>query len=146
MESVGHLLEILREDKNRWQESRPLQLEHLAYLERAATSPEGGLRSQDLYAFELLIAIPAELRDPAKAKLIIEDVLQKSDERLPQYLDTYAEALFQTGDINKAIEIEREAIENAPAKSSMRIEFGKRLKKFIDAAAEEKNTEGNPSD
>ena len=146
MESAGDLLELLREDKNQWQDARPLQLEHLAYLERAAASTEAGLRIKDLYAFELLIAIPAELRDPVKAKQIIEDVLQKSDERIPQFLDTYAEALFQTGDIAKAIEVEREAIENAPAESTLRIEFGKRLKKYLDAAAAKENTDKTPSD
>ena len=146
MESVGHLLEVLREEKNQSQDTRSLQLEHLSYLERAAASMEAGLRAKDLYAFELLIAIPAELRDPVKARQIIEDVLQQSEDRLPQYLDTYAEALFQTGDIAKAIEVEREAIENAPNESTLRIEFEERLKKYRDAAAAEENTDKNPPD
>ena len=146
MESVGNLLEVLREEKNQSQDTRSLQLEHLTYLERAAASMEAGLRAKDLYAFELLIAIPAELRDPVKASQIIEEVLQQSEDRLPQYLDTYAEALFQTGDILKAIEVEREAIENAGNESTLRIEFEDRLKKYLAAAAAEENTDKNPSD
>lgn len=139
METIKHLLNVLREDENRGEDARALQLENLAYLERTAASPEAGARIKDLYAWELLVAIPEEFRDPVKAKQIIEKVLEQNDERTPQILDTYAEALFQLGEFAMAIEIELEAIENAPAESALRIELEERLKKYQDAADDQDN-------
>ena len=65
-------------------------------------------------AWRLLVSEEARLRDPAWALVLAREAVLKTEGRAAFILDTYAEALFQAGQAQKAIEQEERALRLEP--------------------------------
>lgn len=81
-------------------------------------------------AFELLTAPDAEARNPAKALILARRANHLAGGGHPLILDTLALALFETGDVARAIETQRVALAALPAEHAARRELETRLTRF----------------
>jgi tetratricopeptide (TPR) repeat protein len=78
---------------------------------RAAATPD----ELSQYALALLTCSPVDLREPATALQKAEQAVEKSGERDPRSLDILAQSYFQSGDLARAIEAEKKALNLLPA-------------------------------
>ena len=80
-------------------------------------------------------------RDSLRAKELAEEAV--AAKREPAFLDTLAEACYQTGDFSRAISLEEEALSMKPSKygslpAEIKIHFENQLEKFRRAAEADK--------
>jgi eukaryotic-like serine/threonine-protein kinase len=71
--------------------------------------PEATARELNQYAAMLLECEPADLRDPRKALDPARRAVELSGRKDPEIIDTLAVALFETGDVQQAIDVESAA-------------------------------------
>jgi serine/threonine protein kinase/tetratricopeptide (TPR) repeat protein len=111
---MNNLLRVLR-IQHKVAETRPLVDARLAYLRHAAERPDADARALNAYAWELLICELADLRDPEAAVPIAERAVELDGGKDANILDTLALAFQMTGDIDRAIETQRQAVAQARA-------------------------------
>ena len=70
------------------------------------------------YAQSFLTCEPAELRQPQTAVEYVKRALAKSGETNSDYLDLLAQAYFQAGDADRAVENEEKALSSLPTTAS----------------------------
>ena len=103
--------------------------EHLAILREAGGRPAADAGTLNQAAWGLLTVDPTDQRDPQAA---LDLALQANDltkHENPLYLDTLALACFKTGDVEQAIELERQALELC-GENSRRGELEEALERF----------------
>jgi len=109
---MNDLLRVLRV-QGKTTEIRPLIVERLQHLQRAAERPDADALTLHTYAWELLHCEPADLRDPSTALPIARRAVTLSNGKNPGMLETLALAFRQTGDLDQAIDTQRRAIAQA---------------------------------
>lgn len=109
---MNDLLRVLR-IQGKTPEIRPLIVERLARLRRAAERPEADALALHTYAWELLHCEPADLRDPEAALPVARRAVALNDGQDAGMLETLALALQMTGNIDQAIDTQRRAIARA---------------------------------
>ena len=91
-------------------EGRLLEAEFIEILGRAARRDDAGAAELNEYAWLLLTCRPPDLRRPEEALEFAERAVTLPEGRQSNYLDTLAVAYQMTGDIDRAIETEKEAL------------------------------------
>lgn len=81
---------------------------------RRAAVRGAGARAKVSYARLLLTAEPADLRDPQSALRIAVETAESSDSPNSEVLRTVALAYHSTGDVRRAVEYQRRALEVLP--------------------------------
>ncbi len=125
----------LLERQERHDEALPLRRELLEHELALAESPGAPVRSLNRVAWALLTHDHAELRDATRALGLARRAAELSDHDDPAILDTLALALFETGDVDAAIETERRALELLPADAPDRDGYVAALERFESALA-----------
>jgi len=92
---------------------QPLLSERLAGLRRAAERPGAGALALHAYAWELLNNESIDLRDPEAALPFARRAVELDGGRDASLLDTLASAYSAIGDLDRAIETQRQAIVRA---------------------------------
>jgi tetratricopeptide (TPR) repeat protein len=95
--------------------TRPLVVERLERLKRAAELPNADAAALHAYAWELLTCEPGDLRDPAAALVVAQQAVDLDGGNDANLLDTLALALQMTGDLDQAIETQQQAVAQARA-------------------------------
>jgi tetratricopeptide (TPR) repeat protein len=109
---MNDLLRVLRiEGKS--EAIQPLLAERLAGLRRAAERPGAGPLALHAYAWELLNNESADLRDAEAALPFARRAVELDGGRDADLLDTLAQAYSAVGDLDRAIETQRQAIVRA---------------------------------
>ncbi len=114
----GYLLAGLRA-AGRHEEAQAHVADHLTDLRRRAESDGADAEVLNDYAWELLTCWSPELRDPRTALPVAEKALgmaAKEDSSL--ILDTLARAYQMTGNLSRAIETQRQAVEQLESRST----------------------------
>lgn len=93
---------------------RKIESERLARLRDLASAADASPNSRNSYAWSLLTANPAELRDPAAALRIALEVNDATGFDQPNLVNTLAVAYFLNGQKAKAIETEKKALAKIP--------------------------------
>ena len=105
-------------------EARPLAADYLERLRSAAEKPEADADALGRYAWELLTAEPADLRDPAAALPFAQKAVEKSGGNDPAPLQALAKAWFDTGSVANAVETQQKAVSLLPpGESGLRTEL-----------------------
>ena len=109
--------------------------EAIQLLQRTAENPGAGAVEWNEYADALLKVEWPDLQSPAKALPLAQNAVASSKGQNPFFLDTLAWAYFRTGNANKAVESEREALRLVPAdaKGGLRDELSAGLNQFLAA-------------
>jgi tetratricopeptide (TPR) repeat protein len=142
--SLDSLLDILRA-QGKMDEVRRYASELLTRRRRAAQQPDADGDVLNRYAWMLLTAAPADLRDPEAALEAAKKAVEKSGGTDAGILDTLALAYFMTGDTGKAIETQQKAVSLLPpGKSTFRTELEANLVKYRQAAEAEPTHHGQP--
>jgi tetratricopeptide (TPR) repeat protein len=110
--SMNDLLRVLR-SQGKMEEVRPLVVERLARLRRAAERPDADASALHTYAWELLHCEPADVRDPAAALPVAQKAVALNGGEDAGMLETLALAFQMTGNLDQAIETQRRAIARA---------------------------------
>jgi tetratricopeptide (TPR) repeat protein len=111
---MNDLLRVLH-IQGRVAETRPLVVERLAHLRRAAERLDANALALHAYAWELLNCEPVDLRDPMAALPVAVRAVELDGQRDAGILETLALALLMTGDLDLAVETQRLAIARARA-------------------------------
>lgn len=120
----GQVLRQILLARGKFDEVRPLTAAMLERLRSAAEKPEADANVLNAYAWELLTAEPADLRDPAAALAIAQKAVEKSGGNKPAILDTLARAWFDTGSVANAVETQEKAVSLLPpGESGLRTEL-----------------------
>jgi len=82
----------------------------LAQGKRDSQAVDADATVLNLYAEDLLDCEPRHLRDPEAALVPAKRAVELTGGRNPNYLDTLAIAYKMTGDIDKAVETERQVV------------------------------------
>ncbi len=102
----------------------------------AADRAEADAGALNDYAWILLTCEPPDLRDPAAALPYVKKAVEMSKMRQPAILDTLALAQFLLGDVDAAIETERQALSLlSEGDSRVRNQLSTRLEEFQKAKA-----------
>ncbi len=110
MYAEGHLLAGLRA-AGRHGEARDYVRDHLADLRRRAEADDAGPEALNEYAWELLTCWPPDLRDPEAALPVAEKAIRAvPPEDSSLLLDTLARGCRMTGNLPRAIEVQRQAV------------------------------------
>jgi non-specific serine/threonine protein kinase/serine/threonine-protein kinase len=114
----------------RKEEAARIKSNVLAARKELANQP--GATAEDLngYAWDLLTIEPPTLRDPAAARTYAERAVALSKRQDAGLLDTLALAYYQTGEPQRAIATEEEALALLKGESSLRQELEANLRKF----------------
>ncbi len=96
-------------------EIRPLVVERIAHLRRAAERADASALALHAYAWELLNCEAVDLRDPEAALPAAKRAVELDGGRDANILDALALAYQMTGDLDRAIEMQRRAIARARA-------------------------------
>ena len=91
-------------------EARPLIREMHGGMRRQAEHPNATPESKNAYAWALLTCELEDLRDPDLALRMAMESVRMADGDVPALLDTLALARFMTGDVDGAVQTQREAI------------------------------------
>jgi tetratricopeptide (TPR) repeat protein len=86
----------------------------LAARRRSVERPDADALTLNNVAWLLLTCEPTELRDPAAALAMVERAIELDGGEIPMTLDTLAVAYRMTGDLERAIEVERKALALMP--------------------------------
>jgi len=111
---MNNLLRVLR-DQNKVTELRPLVADGLDRLRRAAERPDADALALHAYAWELLTCEPADLRDAEAALPVARRAVELDGGKDANILDTLALAFQMTGDLDRAIETQQQAVARARA-------------------------------
>jgi serine/threonine protein kinase/tetratricopeptide (TPR) repeat protein len=111
---MNNLLRVLR-DQKKVAEVRPLVGGCLARLRRAAERPDADAPALHAYAWELLTCEPADLRDAEAALPVARRAVELDGGNDANILDTLALAFQMTGDLDRAIETQQQAVARARA-------------------------------
>ncbi|MBU0640736.1 MAG: serine/threonine-protein kinase [Planctomycetes bacterium] len=106
---VNNLLRVLQV-QGKTAEIRPLVVERLARMRRAAEHPGADALTLHAYAWELLNCEPVDLRDAAAALPIARRASELDGGRDAAILDTLATAQHMVGNLEQAIATQRQAI------------------------------------
>ena len=98
--------------------------------ELVALEPQNAIQRNEL-AWLLLTWLPEKFQDPERALELARQANEDVEYRNAHYLDTLAAALYRTGAIREAIDIQHQALEYAPA--LQRREFESRLAEYESA-------------
>jgi tetratricopeptide (TPR) repeat protein len=112
--AMNSLLRVLR-TQGKVAETRPLVARRINRLKRLAQRPDAGAPALRNCALELLTCEPADLRDPRAALPFAERAAALDGRQDPDILDTLALAYELNGDLDRAIETQRDAIARARA-------------------------------
>jgi len=120
-----HALKVLSEfawEAGRTEVSRDYVMESLAFQKPLVESPEAKAVYLNRMANTLLKCPPEDLRDPPRALEYANRMMQVAREAgglaendLAQFLDTLAEAHYQNGDVEKAVEFAGKAVSHLPS-------------------------------
>ncbi len=91
-------------------EARPIVADRLAHLRRAAERPDANARALNAYAWALLTCEPADLRNPDAALANARRAVELDGGADAGTLETLALAFRMTGDLDQAIETQRNAV------------------------------------
>lgn len=136
--SLNRLAEFLEARGKKQAEQRALTAKALSELRPLVEQPEAGTYELQLASWILLNTPFQELRRPADALKYAERWLNQTGTGNPQALDAVACAHFALGERDRAIALERKAIElivDEDADSGLRAEFARNLKRFQAAPA-----------
>jgi tetratricopeptide (TPR) repeat protein len=89
---------------------RPFVRDQLERRRQAAQELSSNASAQNDYAWLLLTCEPVDLRDPETALQFAERAVELSKGKDPYVLDTLAVALQMTGNLDRAIQIEKQAL------------------------------------
>ncbi len=129
--SLAALTDALRA-QGKLDEARPYVAELIGHQKRVAEAPDAGSLALNNYAWLLLTCEPDDLRDPEAALPIAQRAVEISDAQAPNILDTLSLAQKMTGDLDRAIETQREAVALLPPGDwQRRAEFGTTLADFL---------------
>ena len=106
---LNNVLRVLRA-QDHWEETRPYVTELIAHHRRAAEAPDADAITLNAYAWLLLTCEPTDLRDATAAIPIAERAVELDGERDPNLLDTLAVAYAMTGDLDRAVEVQKRAV------------------------------------
>ena len=109
---MNNLLRVLRAE-GKVAAIRPLIIERLKRLRRAAEQPDAGPAALHAYAWELLHCEFADLRNAATALPFAQRAVELDNGRNAGTLETLAVAQHQIGDLDNAIATQRKAIARA---------------------------------
>ncbi len=112
--AMNDLLRILQTQR-KTKEMRPLVQLRLERLRRQCEPLDASAEALNAYAWELLTCEPTDLRDPTVATRAAERAVQQSGGRDAGLLQTLAIACRAGGDLSRAIETQRRAVEAARA-------------------------------
>ncbi|MFG0275356.1 MAG: hypothetical protein ACF8QF_09895, partial [Phycisphaerales bacterium] len=101
-------------DAGRIEEARPVLSAALEGEAAIATAPDASPGDKNNAAWELLTCVDESLRDPARALAFARAACEGTDFEDFAHLDTYALALFETGDAAQAVAMSRKAVELLP--------------------------------
>jgi len=128
--TMNSLLRILT-TQGKLEETRPLVVERLARLKRAAQRPEADARTLSAYAWELVTCELKDLRDPQSALPIAQRAVQLDSGQDANLLDTLALVYQLNGDLDSAVATQRRAIALAEAGGPYNLgELEDRLREF----------------
>ena len=114
-------------------EARRRAAELIDLRQRRIESPDAKANDYDEYAWLLLNIEPSDLRDAEAALPAAERAVELSERKDTNSLDTLAVAYEMTGDVDKAIETQRETLAMLPQKwSTTRAELQDRLARFLE--------------
>ena len=114
----------------RLEDARPWAIEMINSNKRLVEESPSDPRVHNNYAWSLLTCEPEDLRDPSTALAVALKSNELTNFQSPDYLDTLATAYFQTGDVDKAIDTQRAAIELLTPGDHVRHEMEQRLAEF----------------
>ncbi|UCC32137.1 MAG: tetratricopeptide repeat protein, partial [Phycisphaerales bacterium] len=118
-------------------EARRRGAELIAGWRRRTESPDAKASDYEDYAWLLLTIEPSDLRDAEAALPAAERAVELSQRKNPSMLDTLAVAYEMSGDLDKAIETQRETLALLPKTwSATRAEFQERLVRFLEKKGE----------
>ena len=121
-------------DQGRKDEARPWVVQVIDARKRRCESAPSNPTVLNGYAWLLLTCEPEDLRAPAEALAVSLKSNVLTDYQNPDYVDTLALAYFLTGDVEKAIDYGRQAVEMLPEGNEGRAEFTARLAEYEQAA------------
>jgi len=98
---------------------------------RAAIELDPKARYLNGLAWALVTIKPTKMRNPTEAVELASRAVSSTDRRTANYLDTLAKALFASGNPEKALNVQQEAVELEPDNRS----FARRLKYYADVVA-----------
>jgi tetratricopeptide (TPR) repeat protein len=119
---------------DRYEDARPYSVQVIDARRRIADASPSDPSALNNFAWTLVTCEPADLRDPQKALEFALRVNELTNSLSHTYLDTLALAYFQTGDVAKAIETQRTAVDRLSPGHSDRIELEERLAEYEQAA------------
>lgn len=109
----------------RMEELRETMERALSLLRRNAERPGASPGDLNSYAWELLTCEPRELRDPELALRFAKEAVEKSGGRDADILDTLALALFETGEVARAVQVQEQAVRLAPSRKTFHEALGR---------------------
>jgi non-specific serine/threonine protein kinase/serine/threonine-protein kinase len=134
--TIGLIEKLVRAyvEQDRLEEARPWVVESIDARKRLCVDSPSNPLVLNKYAWLLLTCEPEDLRDPAEALKASIKANVLTDYLKPDYLDTLATAFFRTGDIAKALEHARDALDLLPPNHEDRAGYEQRLAEYEAAA------------
>ncbi|UCE61539.1 MAG: serine/threonine protein kinase [Phycisphaerales bacterium] len=114
---MNNLLRMLR-IQEKTDAIRPLLVERIAHLRRVAESRDAGALALHAYAWELLNCELVDLRKPYSALSAAQRAVELDGGTDSRFLETLAVACQMTGDLDRAIETQRQAVAQARVRRS----------------------------
>jgi len=140
-EFMSGLTSVLIE-QGKIEEARAVTRDRLAIARRRSEHAAAGSEALAGLAQLLLTCQPPDLRDPAAALPLAEKAVALSGRKIPTFLDTLGQAYEMTGDLDKAIQVQREAVALLPVRWTIqRQEIEGRLVKFLEEKGENRASE-----
>ena len=112
-------------------EGRAMTRQLLALRGRLAESDPTDPTLLGSYAWDLLTCTPADMRDPVAALALAEKAVGLGGRNVSAALDTLALAYHRTGDDDKAVETQAEALAVLPPESAGDLRYGATLVRYL---------------
>ncbi len=109
VEAWDKLVEVLCA-QGRQDDARPFTTERISRQRSAAAQPGASYRAFDALARTLLTCEPVDLREPAEALRAARKAVELTDSKDPNVLDTLALGYELSGDLDKAIATQEQAV------------------------------------
>ena len=109
MLSRDNLFRFLK-TQGRYEEIRYLTIDQIVARRLSAEQADTDAEALNAYAWVLLTCVPSDLRNPQKALEVAEEAVELEGGRNALVLDTLARACRMTGDLERAIEVQRRAV------------------------------------
>jgi tetratricopeptide (TPR) repeat protein len=107
----------------------------IAFYRRPVERPSASAEDWNRYAWGLLEMVPPDLQNPAEALRAAERANELAEGKRGEILDTLAMACYRTGDVRRAVELQRKAVEMIKRQLQLSADAEKRLAQYEAALA-----------